>query len=239
MIDQASGHSRRSRHKHRSNGDVLHVQGPIKQHAIGAMMSPVRGSDAFDAHTPTDEALVVEALADPAAFDQLYQRYHGDIHRFVLSRVADLHQAEDITSQVFLQALRGLPTHGSGTFRGWLFRIARNAIVDSYRRQPPEAPSDALAVHAALEPGPLALIEVSEAREELWRIINRLAGTQQAIIRLRLDGYTGQEIADELGMSLSAIKSAQFRAFEKIRGLMTGSPGRSIGPRDQSGNRSR
>jgi RNA polymerase sigma-70 factor (ECF subfamily) len=239
MIDQASGHSGRSRQNHRIHGVVLHVQGTIEHPAIGAVMASACVPDASGDDSPTDDELVVEALADPATFARLYERYHPDIHHFVLSRVADPDRAEDITSQVFLQALRGLPSYRAGSFRGWLYRIARNVIADSYRRQPPMAGGEGIARRPASEPEPLALIEAREAREELQRIINRLSGTQQSIIRLRLDGYSGQEIADQLGMSLSAVKSAQFRAFEKIRDLMTASRERSSGPADRSGDRSR
>lgn len=201
-------------------------------------MAPARAPDVSGGDPPSDDTLVVEALADPAAFDRLYERYHADIRHFVLSRVADPDRAEDITSQVFLNALRGLPGYRSGSFRGWLYRIARNAIADSYRRQAPETIDGAISSHSAPEQGPLAVIEAREARDELGRIIGRLSGSQQAIIRLRLDGLTGQEIADHLGMSLSAVKSAQFRAFERIRELMADSRERSTRPPGRSGDRS-
>ena len=200
-------------------------------------MTPARAPDA-SGDPPADDTLVVEAIADPTAFDRLYERYHADIHHFVLSRVADDDRAEDITSQVFLNALRGLPGYRSGSFRGWLYRIARNAIADSYRRQPSETIDGTIADHSAPQPGPLAIVEAREAREELRRIICQLSGSQQAIIRLRLDGFTGQEIADRLGMSLGAVKSAQFRSFEKIRELMADSRERSTRPPGRSGDRS-
>lgn len=202
-------------------------------------MGSVRAADASDGNSPTDDALVVEALADPAAFDQLYERYHADISHFVRSRVTDIHQAEDIVSQIFLQALRGLPSYRSGSFRGWLYRIARNVIVDSYRRRPQVASGDVMAGCATPDSGPLDVVEAREARDELQRIISKLTRLQQAIIQLRLDGYSGQEIADRLGISLSAVKSAQFRAFEKIRTLMTGSLHQPIDPQELPGDRRR
>ena len=119
------------------------------------------------------------------------------------------------------RALRGLPTYRSGSFRGWLFQIARNTITDSYRRERPTTSDDALSEHADPNPGSLELTEIREAREQLHGILDELTDTQRDIIRLRLRGYTGQEIADQLGMGLSAVKSAQFRAFAKIRSLMT------------------
>jgi RNA polymerase sigma-70 factor (ECF subfamily) len=169
---------------------------------------------------PDDDTLVAVARTDPAAFADLYERYRPEIHAFVYRRVGDPHRAEDVTSQVFLRALRGLPTYRAGSFRGWLYQIARNAITDSYRRERPTTSDDALVAHADPEPGPLELVEAREARDRLHAIIDQLTEGQQQVIRLRLKGHTGQEIADALGMGLNAVKSAQFRAFAKIRELM-------------------
>lgn len=177
---------------------------------------------------PDDERLVAVARSDPAAFADLYERYRPEIQAFVCRRVGDPDRAEDITSQVFLRALRGLPIYRSGSFRGWLFQIARNAIIDSYRRERPTTSDDALASHADPQPGPLELAEVREAREHMHHLLDQLSESQRDIVYMRLRGYTGQEIADALGMKLGAVKSAQFRAFARIRGLMETSPERSI-----------
>lgn len=173
-----------------------------------------------DAESPDDESLVARARTDPAAFADLYERYRPSIYGFAFRRLGDPHRAEDVASQVFLRALRGLPTYRSGSFRGWLFQIARNTIADSYRRERPTTSEDALADRPDPQPGPLELTEIREAREQFRSIVNQLTGNQRDIIHLRLRGHTGQEIADELGMGLAAVKSAQYRAFETIRKLM-------------------
>lgn len=173
-----------------------------------------------DADGPDDDALVAEARTNPAAFADLYERYRPSIYGFAFRRLGDPHRAEDVTSQVFLRALRGLPTYRSGSFRGWLFQIARNTVADSYRRERSTTSDAALADYADPSPGPLELTEIREAREQFHAILDGLTEGQRRIIRLRLRGLTGQEIADELGMELAAVKSAQYRAFGKIRNLM-------------------
>lgn len=203
-------------------------------------MTMPRAPDLPDQDQADDDTLVAEARTNPAAFGDLYERYHAIIHNFVRRRVTDSHQAEDLTSQVFLRALRGLPTYQSGFFRGWLYQIARNVILDSYRGQRPTTSGDALACHADTGPGPLDVIEVQEAREEVHRLIDQLPKSQRDVIGLRLRGYTGQEIADTLGLSLSAVKSAQFRAFDTIRRLMAETTPTLIEPDDdRPGERSR
>lgn len=172
-------------------------------------------ADGFD-----DETLVAEARTNPAAFADLYERYRPSIYGFAFRRLGDPHRAEDVTSQVFLRALRGLPAYRSGSFRGWLFQIARNTVVDSYRRDRPTTSDDVLTDRADPQPGPLELTEIREAREQFHAILDQLSDNQRDIIRLRLRGLTGQEIADELGMGIAAVKSAQYRAFDRIRSLM-------------------
>lgn len=168
----------------------------------------------------SDDALVEKARTDRQAFADLYERYRPSIYGYALNRLGDPHQAEDVTSKVFLRALRGLPTYRTGSFRGWLFQIARNTVVDTFRRTRPTAPEDALASHPDPSPGPADIVETHEAREQVQRMIDQLSDSQASIIRLRLHGLSGQEIADALGMSLSAVKSAQFRAINRIRDLM-------------------
>jgi RNA polymerase sigma-70 factor, ECF subfamily len=195
-------------------------------------------ADSSGRDQPDDDTLVAAARANPAAFADLYERYHAAIHQFVLRRVTDTHRAEDITSQVFLRALRGLPAYRTGSFRGWLFQIARNLVYDSYERQQPTPSGDALDGYADPKPGPMEAAEAEEAREELHRLIGQLTGTQRDVIGLRLRGHTGQEIADALGLSLSAVKSAQFRAFDKIRKLMAEpAPLMADQGHDRTGNR--
>jgi RNA polymerase sigma-70 factor (ECF subfamily) len=183
-----------------------------------------------------DETVVAQSLADPAKFSILYERHFLEIRRFVTRRVPDATAAEDITSQVFLNALRSLSTYQSGYFLGWLYRIARNLIADHYRQTLPLPHSESLALHPDTNMGPPELAEEAEAREEVERLIRQLTPAQQDIVRLRLQGYRGQEIADTLGISLNAVKSAQFRAFNRIRTLMTDPPSqRPRGPGRRSG----
>ena len=167
-----------------------------------------------------DDALIAESRTNRDAFATLYERHQPTIYNFVLGKVIDPQRAEDITSQVFLRAFQNLSRFRPGSFRGWLYQIARNAVIDSHRRERPAASSDALAWHADPDPGPLEHVEQREAREQLHRLIDQLPARQQRIVQLRLRGYTGREIAEATGMSMSAVRSAQFRAFSRLRDLM-------------------
>src|SRR5213592_4744988 len=83
-----------------------------------------------------DAALAVRASqGDPAAFGQLYDRHVSAVYRYVYYRVRDDAEAEDLTSDVFMKALRAIPRYEPRqAFLAWLYRIARNAVIDRARR---------------------------------------------------------------------------------------------------------
>ena len=169
----------------------------------------------------SDEELVTVARRDKAAFGVLYERYARDINAFVLSRTRGHPElARDLTSQVFTRALSALPNYRSSSFRGWLYAIARNLVIDEYRRRKPIASLD-IAGHVPLDqPGLDEQVIVADARAQLHAALGQLGDVPQEIVRLRLQGMTGGEIADRMGMSREAVKSAQYRAFAKLRDIL-------------------
>jgi len=94
----------------------------------GGMVTMQTGDDGI-----SDEEIVARAEHDPRHFAPLYRRYAKPIHAFVLRRTGDPEQAADITSQVFTRALAALPRYRTGPFRGWIYAIARNVVIDSRR----------------------------------------------------------------------------------------------------------
>lgn len=170
------------------------------------------------AETLADEDLVRLAQADPDQFGALYERYAKDIERFMLARTNGQRDvAEDLASQVFTRAYTALPRYNAGSFRGWLYQIARNILIDAYRRQRPVAPLDAAWALHSDEPALDDRVIAAEARQQLHEALALLAEPQRSIILLRLHGLTGREIADRLGMSHDAMRSAQYRAMGKLR----------------------
>ena len=82
-----------------------------------------------------------QARRDPRAFEALYRKYVAQVYSFALYELRDQHAAEDLTAQVFLRALAGLPRFDEqaeppdSSFRAWLFQIARNALSNERRRR--------------------------------------------------------------------------------------------------------
>src|ERR1700731_3597354 len=91
-----------------------------------------------------EDQLVERAKQDAAAFGELYDHYFGQIYRFVYSRLRDQDHAEDVTSEVFMKALRAIGRYkpAGHPFSAWLYQISVNAIADHYRQQKPQSSLD-------------------------------------------------------------------------------------------------
>jgi DNA-directed RNA polymerase specialized sigma24 family protein len=99
-------------------------------------MAAVTDYEPRTATTTSDENLAVAALADPDAFAELYDRFSGRIHLYLMRRLGNPNDASDLTQQTFLKAFASLRTFNPerGTFAAWLFTIARNSAHTNLRR---------------------------------------------------------------------------------------------------------
>jgi RNA polymerase sigma-70 factor, ECF subfamily len=160
-----------------------------------------------------ERTLIAAAQADPARFEELYDRYVQRVYGFVSRRVGNRAAAEDITSAVFEQALANLPRFEwrGVPFAAWLIRIAANALADHWRRAAREgdAPSD---VPDAGE------TDAIEQRAILFQLVGRLPDLQRRVIELRFgEEKSIREIAAALERTEGAVKQLQLRALENLR----------------------
>jgi RNA polymerase sigma factor (sigma-70 family) len=118
---------------------------------------------------------------------------------------------------VFERALKALPRFTTGSFRAWLFTIARNAIANMHRRDRGEQNLSKAWDVIDDRPGPE---EVSvDLTDGVWirGLLKDLSPDQRQIVELRLAGLTDIEIAKALGRSHGSIRTAQYRALRKLR----------------------
>jgi RNA polymerase sigma-70 factor (ECF subfamily) len=165
-----------------------------------------------------DEAALVEAARrDPDAFAALYGRYLMPVYRYLLRRSNNVHDAEDLSAQVFIEALEGLVAHRyreGGCFVAWLFTIARRRLVDHYRQRPAAQLGDP----PSPEPGLLAAVEKGEDLQRLARLLIQLNEEQQELLRLRFSaGLSFAEIGLLEGRNEAAVKMAVYRALDYLR----------------------
>lgn len=172
-------------------------------------------------------AIMRRAQHQPAAFAPLYERYVDAVFGYCYRRTSDREVAADLTHQIFARALTALPRFSerpdSGSFRSWLFAIARNLVIDTHRTRRETASLDTIAGHDALRDparSPEEHAIASEQRRALVDAMAHLTGGQRQVVELRLAGLTGPEIAATLDLHLSAVKSTQFRAYARLRELL-------------------
>lgn len=170
-----------------------------------------------------DERLLVEAAQrDPRLFADLYELHFHRVYAYVIRRVNSREQAEDVTSDVFHQALARIRTFEwrGAPFSAWLIRIAANAITDCWRRagaKTEELVSDALEEKT---PGDL------ERRAALFELVEALPAEQRRVVAMRfVEQKSIREIAEEIGKSEGAVKQLQFRALQTLRAQMEGANG--------------
>ena len=116
-----------------------------------------------------EASLIKAACSDPTVFNRLYLAHIRPIYRYIFSKVGDVKQTEDLTAQVFLEALESLPRyHHNGHFAAWLFSIARHKVADHYRSQRSELPIEVTDGESDKKGDPLStLIQTEEARAHI------------------------------------------------------------------------
>lgn len=167
--------------------------------------------------TVSDErALVAAAQENPARFADLYELHFDRVYAFIARRTSSREEAEDLTSEVFHQALANLRQSEwrGAPFAAWLFRIAANALADRWRRQSRERETAAADEHE-LEDEP---VEIVEHRALLFRLVRELPEDQRRVIEMRFaEEKSVREIARALDRTEGAVRQLQFRALQKLR----------------------
>ncbi|HYM61279.1 MAG TPA: RNA polymerase sigma factor [Thermoanaerobaculia bacterium] len=177
-----------------------------------------------------DERLLIEAAQrDPSRFAELYDANFERVYAFIVRRVRVRHEAQDITSDVFHQALANLKRFEwrGKPFAAWLYRIASNAIADHYQRAAREtgshADSQGANERADEKPGDRADDRIAEIeqRASLFRLVDRLPADQRRVIVMRFaEERSIREIAEQFGRTEGAIKQLQWRGLQALRTQM-------------------
>jgi RNA polymerase sigma-70 factor (ECF subfamily) len=167
------------------------------------------------------ERLVDEARAGDAwAFGQLFDHFHLPVYRFVASRVRHPSDAEDLTQLVFVKALEALPRYQSRgiPFGGWLFRLARNAVIDHVRTSHEHADLAQSVERPGTDAGPDELAVIRQEIDAVRSALSTLTDDQRDAIALRFfAGLSAREAAEAMGKQEGTIRGLQFRAIAALR----------------------
>ena len=171
-----------------------------------------------------DHILIKRAQrGDSDAMAALYRRHVGSIVRYIAYRVSDQAVIEDLTAEVFLRMVEGLPkyTITGAPFEAWLYRIAAARVATFYRtrkRRPEEALQDNMQSN---QTPPEQTLQNDEELVALRTALSQLNEEQQTILILRfVERKSHEEVATILGKSERAVATAQHRALKKLAKLL-------------------
>jgi RNA polymerase sigma-70 factor (ECF subfamily) len=161
---------------------------------------------------------------DPEAFTRLYENYFDKIYRYIVIKIGNETEAEDMTQQVFLNALQSISSFKwqGVPFSSWLYRIAHNQVVDYFRKKtkrpatfedPPIYISD-----SNRDANPEKVTEHNLNMEQLLEASQQLTEAQREVISLRFTSdLSTAEVAKIIGKSTGAVKALQHSAILALR----------------------
>jgi len=165
--------------------------------------------------------------ANVQEFQAFYQEHIGLIYRFVYSKVGNREEAEDLTSQIFMKAVRGMDTErGTLSMQKWLFQVARTTIADYWRTYYRIASSSLDELLDAGWEGPALAEPVAtngasvQPGEQVRRILQALPEHYREVLTCRfLLNLSIRETADRMGLTEANVKVLQFRALKRAADL--------------------
>jgi RNA polymerase sigma-70 factor (ECF subfamily) len=167
------------------------------------------------------ERLVAAAKAgDPEAFGSLFDVYYGPVYRYVASRVGRPSDAEDLAQLVFVKALESLPRYEQRgvPFGGWLFRLARNVVIDHVRTRREHVTLDVIVEKSSDDQGPDELAVLRQEMDSIAHALRRLTPEQREAVELRFfAGLSAKEAAEAMGRQEGTVRGLQFRAIAALR----------------------
>lgn len=186
--------------------------------------------------TANDDILIEQFLnGDETAFAQIVSRHKQLVFQFIVSKVADMELAADLTQDVFVKLFKHANQYrGMGKFRSWLFKIAQNICIDAHRKQPKarilslnsaeksnEGEIEFVREIEAPDENPAAEYEAKEMKGLVDRVLASLSEKHRtAFILCQFQGLSYPEIAEIQDCPVGTVKSRIHTALTRIRDFL-------------------
>jgi RNA polymerase sigma-70 factor, ECF subfamily len=173
--------------------------------------------------TDLDRLIRASVKGDVDAFGEIYQLYADNIYRYFFYRVRSDTEAQDLSSQVFLNAWKaiGRYKHENVPFLVWLYTISRNLLVNHNRSLRQHAELEEHVPDSSEMSNPISLLLRQTEREELVGAFEKLTAEQQQVLYYRfVENWSHTDVARVMSKSEGAIRAIQFRALESLRRLL-------------------
>jgi RNA polymerase sigma-70 factor (ECF subfamily) len=167
------------------------------------------------------EIIALAQAGKQEALAEIYESYFLRVYRFVYYRVSHRETAEDLTEDTFIKAFAGIKNlQSSAAFEGWLFQIARNLVIDYYRKKKQLVPLDAVENTLEYDTNVVEIINLQIEQSILIKLLKELNDEQQSVIKMKfLEELDNSTIAKILNKTEGAIRVIQHRAIGKLKEL--------------------
>jgi len=155
---------------------------------------------------------------DSEALTEICEYYYSKIYNYIFYKVSTREDTEDLTHEVFVKMVKNITTL-QGNIESWLYTIARNLIIDYYRKR--ENSKLGTAMTQEYQETETDFTEYVSG-EDLRRQLQKLPQEQQDVVIYKfINDFSNKQIADFLGKTEGAIKSLQFRAVRSLRKMLS------------------
>lgn len=159
---------------------------------------------------------------DPDAWESLYRRVYPRLFTFARRRLATEEQAEEVVSETMVRAMAKIAAYqpGAAGIDGWLFGIARNIVLETYRAGSRQTATDPHHLTSASgdAPDPVTVVLAHEERSRMAEAFARLSTSDQDVLELRVIlGLDSEQVAEMTDRRPGAVRTAQSRALQRLR----------------------
>jgi RNA polymerase sigma-70 factor (ECF subfamily) len=166
-----------------------------------------------------NEPLESEEMVDSSDdFEAAYESHAKAIYKFLFWRTRDAQLSEDLTSSTFEKAWISRGSFRGGSVQAWLYRIARNVLIDHWRKKQPLYVEDTDLLYLDTQPTAAEVLDKKQQLKELQRALDTLPDGMRQIVMMRfIEGYSCKQVAETLSMSESNVRVIQYRALKKLK----------------------
>jgi len=180
----------------------------------------------MDPQSNLPKLLALAAEGNRHSFGEFYELHLNEIYRYILFRVYDRNEAEDLTAKVFLEAWEDLTSRQHlrriRNIRAWIYRIAQNKVIDFHRTRKPQEPIDDnpdKRLQGAWLESELDGLSISR---KLAEGVQQLSAKYQEVIILRfISQMSHAEVAEIMNITEGHVRVLQYRALQQMRELMS------------------
>lgn len=159
-----------------------------------------------------------ETLDSSDNFEAAYEAHSKTIYKFLFWRTKDIQLSEDLTSSTFERAWTSRKSFHGGSEQAWLFRIARNVLIDYWRKKKEVLVEDTDTLQEDVRPSTEELMDKKTQLKDLGKALDALPDDMRLVVTMRfIEGLSCKQVAKNLNLSESNVRVIQYRALKKLR----------------------